>query len=397
MASVKESVPITSHPPATPLRQARLATSTVFFVHGVLFASWTPYIPAIKTALGLSEASLGVALLGAPVGSVGAMLAAGALMPRWGSAAVMRVTLLGYAVVPVSLGLTDSAISLFAALACWGMFHGSLDVAMNTHAGSIERKYGRSIFASFHAWWSLGAFIGTGLGSASVALGVSLPWHLLGLGMLIAVGTLPLTRWALPAHAESTTGGHRLARPTPVLIGLGLIVFCGLLCEGAAADWTAVYLRDALSVAGGLAGLGYAAFTGAMFIGRLIGDRLMRRFGPRNAVRAGTTLAGLGLAAGLALNHPSTAIIGFALLGVGLSLVVPSVLSASTRVPDTPPAPALALTSAFGWVGFLCGPPLIGLLASQLTLPVALGLVAALCLVMTVLASIVPVPCSPPR
>ena len=399
MASMQKTAQITSHPPATPLRHARLATSAVFFVHAVLFASWTPHIPAIKTALGLSDASLGVALLGVPVGAVGAMLAAGALVSRWGSAAVMRVTLRGYVVAPVSLGLADSSISLFAVLACWGMFYGSLDVAMNAHAGSVERKYGRSIFASFHACWSLGAFIGTGLGSASVALGISLPWHMLGLGLLIGAVTLPLTRWALPAHAEPTgepaTGGRRLARPTPVLIGLGLIVFCGLLCEGAAADWTAVYLRDSLSVAGGLAGLGYAAFTGAMFIGRLTGDRLISRFGPRNAVRAGTALAGLALAAGLALNQPTTAIAGFALLGVGLSLVVPSVFSASTHLPDTPPGPALALTTTFGWLGFLCGPPVIGLLASKLTLPVSLGLVAVLCLVVTVLAGIIPMPCSP--
>lgn len=372
-------VPITGHRPVSPLRHARFATSTVFLVHGVLFASWTPHIPAIKTALGLSDASLGVALLGAPAGSVGAMLAAGALVSRWGSAAVVRVTLLGYAVVPVGLGLADSPLRLFAALAGWGMFHGSLDVAMNAQAGSIERWYGRSIFAGFHAWWSLGAFIGTGLGSASVALGVSLPRQMLGLGVLIAAVTLPLTRWALPARTElagePTSRAHRLARPTPVLIGLGLIVFCGLLCEGAAADWTAVYLRDALSVAGGLAGLGYAAFTGAMFIGRLTGDRLISRFGPRNAVRAGTTLAGLAVAAGLILNRPTPAIAGFALLGAGLSLVVPSVFSASTRLPDTSPAPALALTTTFGWVGFLCGPPIIGLLASKLTLPVSLGLI----------------------
>jgi fucose permease len=269
---------------------------------------------------------------------------------------------------------------------------------MNAQAGSLESRYGRSIFASFHACWSLGAFVGTGLGSASVALGIALPWHMLGLGVLIAAVTVPLSRWALPAHAEPAIepnmGGHRLARPTPALIGLGLIVFCGLLCEGAAADWTAVYLRDTFSVAGGLAGLGYAAFTGTMFVGRVTGDRLINRFGPRNAVRAGTTLAGLALATGLVLNHPGTSITGFALLGAGLSLVVPSVFSASTRVPDTSPAPALALTTTFGWVGFLCGPPLIGLLASTFTLPVALGLVAALCLVMTVLASIVPMPCS---
>jgi MFS family permease len=141
MGSGRKVFPSISQRPAVPLRQAQIATSTVFFVHAVLFASWTPHIPAIKTALGLSDASLGVALLGAPIGSVGVMLAAGALVSRWGSAAVMRVTLAGYTVVPFSLGLVDSVISLFAALGCWGMFYGSLDVAMNAQATSIERKY----------------------------------------------------------------------------------------------------------------------------------------------------------------------------------------------------------------------------------------------------------------
>jgi MFS family permease len=379
--------------PAIRWRRARLATNAVFFVHAAVFASWTPYIPAVKSALGLSDASLGIALLGCPVGSVGAMLVAGAVVSRRGSATVMRATLVGYLLVPACLGLADSTAGLFVVLACWGAFLGSLDMAMNAHAGGVEQRYGRSIFASFHAWWSLGAFVGTGLGAGSVALGIPLPWHLLGMGLVSAVCVLPLTGWSLPAHADPTAapaaGGRRFARPTPVLIGLGMIAFFSLLAEGAAADWSAVYLRDTLFLPPGPSGLGYAAFAGAMFVGRLVGDHLIDRMGPRAVVQAGTALAGLTLAAGLVAGRPAAAIGGFAVLGLGLSLVVPAVFSASTRVPGTPAAPALALTTTFGWAGYLCGPPLIGLVAARFTLPVALGMVAVLCLVMTALAGMV--------
>lgn len=372
------------------LQRSRLVTSAVFVVHAALFASWTPHIPAVKAGLGTGDALLGVALLGAPAGSVVAMITAGCLISRWGSTAVIRLTLTGYCLAPVLIGFSHSVSTLFGALFCWGAFQGSLDVAMNSQAGSVERWYGRSIFSSFHACWSLGGFFGTGLGAMSIALGIPLRWHLLAMGLIIAATVLPLTRWLLPANADpANVGNHSLPRPNLTLIGLGAIALLGLLSEGAAADWSAVYLHEALALPASAAGSGYAAFALAMFTGRIIGDRIITRIGPRNAVRAGTLIAGVAFGTALLIGRPATSIAGFALLGLGLGLVIPSIFSASTRVPGSPPAASLAFTTAFGWAGFVCGPPLIGFFSGLFSLPVALGIVATCCLLMTALASVV--------
>lgn len=385
------STRVTAPAPGRAARRARIATTTVFLVHGALFASWTPRIPAVRDALHAGNAELGLALLGSPAGALGAMLMAGALIARLGSTVVVRGALLGYCLVAVLVGLAQTVPELFGALFCWGVFHGSLDVSMNSQAGSVERLYRRSIFAGFHAWWSLGAFAGTGLGVVLIAADVPLTWHLLGAGVVLAAAILPLTRWMLPADADPAADGtHGIARPTLQLLGLGLIAMLGMFCEGAASDWSAVYLRDDLGMTASSAGIGYAAFALAMFVGRSIGDRVITALGSRTAIRISALTAGLSLGFALLIGDPVAGIIGFALLGLGLGLVVPCLFSVSSRLPGTPSAPGLAFVTVFGWAGFLCGPPLIGFLSNTAGLPAALGVAAAGGLLMAILAGAVP-------
>ncbi|MBO0840095.1 MAG: MFS transporter [Sciscionella sp.] len=367
-------------------RRARAVTSAVFFAHATVFASWTPFIPTVKATMHASDAALGVALLGPPIGSVGAMLVVGALISRFGSAVLVRGCLAGYCAMPVLLGLAHSVATVFAALAGWGAFQGGLDVAMNSQAGSVQRRYHRSIFASFHACWSIGAVVGTGLGSLSVALGVALRWHLLGLGALTAIVVLPMTRGLLSDDDSAAGSRRRFARPNRTLLVLGTIAFASLLGEGAAADWSAVYLRDGFAVPAGVAGLGYGAFTLLMFAGRVAGDRIIDSFGRRGAIRAGALLGGGSLGVALLINTYPAGLLGFAGLGLGLSVVVPCVFGAATHLPGSPPGPSLALVTTCGWAGFLCGPPLIGWLASVITLPGALGVVAGVAIAMAVIA-----------
>lgn len=385
------STRVASPAPSRAARRARIATTTVFLIHGALFASWAPRIPAVRDALHASNAELGLALLGSPAGAVGAMLAAGALISRLGSTVVIRGALLGYCLIPALVGLAHTVPELFGALFCWGVFHGSLDVSMNSQAGSVERLYHRSIFAGFHAWWSLGAFAGTGLGVLLIAAGVPLTWHLFGAGVILAAAVLPLTRWGLPADADpAADGSHGIARPTLPLLGLGLIAMLGMFCEGSAADWSAVYLRDSLGMTASSAGIGYAAFALAMFVGRIIGDQVITTLGARLAIRVSALVAGVSLGLGLLIGQPIAGIIGFALLGLGLGLVVPCLFSVSSRLPGTPSAPGLAFVTLFGWAGFLCGPPLIGVLSARLGLPFALGVAAVSGLLMALLAGAVP-------
>jgi fucose permease len=199
----------------------------------------------------------------------------------------------------------------------------------------------------------------------------------LGVATLAAV---PLTRRLVGADADPHERHERLPlrRWPSAIVWLGAIAFAAMLCEGAAADWSAVYLRDSLGAGAAVASLGYAAFALAMVTVRLSGDRLLARYRPGRllAALAGTASVGFGLA--LLVAEPPAALIGLALLGGGLAAVIPTVFGAAGSLPGIPSGAGIAAVSACGWAGFVCGPPLIGQLSSATSLPVALTLVVIL-------------------
>ncbi|MCP2257589.1 Fucose permease [Streptoalloteichus tenebrarius] len=382
--------------PSGPPRAARWATGFVFVLHSAVFASWTPHVPEVKDQLGLHEGTLGATLLGAPLGSVLAMLVTSPALARWGSRRVTAVALLGYALAAPLLGLAGSAVALFAALTVWGAFQGALDVAMNAQAVAVERAYDRPLMSSFHAYWSLGSVAGIGLGMGGLALGVGLAVQLAAIGVVAVVATPLLVR---PMRADrvdpdgpdgpdgaDSDGQHRFVVPWRHrgLLPLAGIVFAALLCEGAAGDWTAVYLRDSLGAPGAVAGVGYGAFACAMFVGRLMGDRWVSRYGRVRVVTLLSATAAVATAVTLLVGHPLVALAGFAALGLGLSCLVPVVFSAAGSLPGSHPGQSLAAVASAGWIGFLLGPPAIGGLAHLTSLPLALAVLPLLATAMAV-------------
>jgi fucose permease len=374
------------------VRWPRIAVTAVFVVHGVLFASWTAHIPGVKAHLGLTDGMLGLALLGAPVGSVTAMIASSWLLPRLGSRRIVQVALVGYCAAGPLVGLTGSLPALFAALFVWGAFQGTLDVAMNTQAIAVERARRRVLMSGLHGSWSIGSFAGAGIGAVAVAADITLSIQLLGLGTIALLVAGLLTTRMLPAAAERPGNPNAPAGPTdagqhpggPVsrwsggMVLLGAIAFAAMLCEGATADWSAVYLSGPLHLSGVVPGLGYTAFSLAMVTVRLSGNRLLTRFRPDRLLPALAAVATLGFTAALLIAQPPAALCGFGCLGIGLASIVPAVFSAAGRVPGLPPGTAVATASACGWAGFVCGPPLIGRLSAWASLPVALGLLPLL-------------------
>jgi MFS family permease len=362
-------------------RGPRVATVAVFFAHGLLFASWTAHIPQVKSHLHLDDAGLGLALLGAPLGSVSAMFASAHLLPRFGSKQMVRAGLLGYCAAGTGIGAAGSLLTLFAAMFVWGAFQGALDVSMNTQAVAVERWSGRPLMSGFHGCWSIGALAGAGVGVVGVAIGMSLSLQLLLLGglVLIVVGVLT-TRMLPDASSPAVSRGvGSSARwfSRPVLV-LGAIAFASMLCEGASADWASVYLRGPLHSSATTAGLGYAAFALAMVVFRLSGNRLLARFSARWVLPILAAIATVGFIVGLVSERDVSTIAGFACLGIGLALIVPTVFSAAGRLPGLNPGTAIATVSACGWLGFVCGPPMIGWLASVTSLRSALGVLPVL-------------------
>jgi len=376
----------------------RIAVTVVFVVHGLLFASWTAHIPHVKQSLGLTDGTLGFVLLGAPVGSVAAMCLAAMLLPRFGSRRIVQVALCGYCAASPLVGLTGTLPALFGALVLWGAFQGALEVAMNTQAIAIERNSRRPLMSGLHGGWSIGAFTGAGIGALAVGAGIALTPQLLILGSVALLGAGLLNTRLLPDHrdgsssepfpsapsseteiptTEPASGGGR-SRWSAGMLTLAVIAFASLLCEGAAANWASVYLSGPLGATGAVPGLAYAGFALAMVAVRLSGNRLLARFRPDRLLPVLALVATVGFTTALMLDRPLAAIVGFGCLGLGLASVVPAVFSAAGRLPGLHPGTAVATVSAFGWAAYVIGPPIIGHLAAQTSLPTALAVLPVL-------------------
>jgi MFS family permease len=362
-----------------------LAVIAVFFVHGFLFASWTAHIPELKQHLGLSDGGLGLALLGAPIGSVLAIGVAARLLPRVGSRRMVRLALLGYCVAGPFIGLTGSLGTFFVAFLVWGFFQGMLDASMNTQAITVERFSGRVLMPGFHGSWSCGALVGAVTGASAVALGLSLSRQLL----LLAVPCLLVVGWLstrmipdrqVGDHPEPSRGGgeERHGVFQRDLIVLGGIAFADMLCEGAVADWAAVYLRNSLHTVPLVAGMGFAIYALAMLAVRLSGNRLFTRFAPHRLLPLLAVVATLGFGGGLVIASPASVLVGFALLGAGLGSVVPMTLRAAGAVDNVNTGRAVASVAGCGWAGYVVGPVVIGAIASSTTLHTALFLIPVL-------------------
>jgi MFS family permease len=377
-------------PVSRTLRQARLAVVVAFIASGAGFASWAARIPAVKDQLGLSTGSLGIALLGPAIGAVVAMPLAGALLVRYGSRRLTRASLVLFCVALPLPAVAPSLPVLVAVLALLGVGGGSLDVSMNAQAVAIERRYGRPLLAGLHGLWSLGTLTGALIGGMAAGAGRSPRLHLSVAGLVLVTVGLAATSWLLPADADRDQTVRGFVRPNRSLAILGAIAFCGLLSEGAAYDWSTVYLRDSLGASEGLAVSAYAAFTLTMTSGRLVGDRVRARFGSRALLGSAALVAAAALGTGLALHHTVAAVIGFGGLGAGLSCVVPIVFGAAGPATGLPSGPAIAAVSTVGYLGFIAGPPLIGAVGQVASLPSALMVVVALTALIAVMARRLP-------
>lgn len=371
--------------PPTPPRAARIAVAATFAANGALMGTWIARIPEVKADLGLSPAVLGFVLLAPAVGSLLAMPLTGAAAARVGSPRTTRAALAAFCLVPGFIGMSDSVPTLWLALFVWGATIGGLDVAMNAQGVTVEKHYLRPVLSSFHAAWSLGSFTGVVVGGLLLHVGVSITAQLAAGGLLLLAAVGPLTRSFLPDPPNENGPGSLFARPHGRLLLLGLAGFAGLLTEGAASDWSGVYLRESLGVPTSLAGLGFAAFAATMTLGRLAGDRVTARLGRVRTVRTLSGLGTVGIAAGLLGGSLWPAVLGFGMLGLGLSTVVPIVFAAAGD-DDASAGPSIAAVATCGYVGFLAGPTAIGLLAEVTTLPIALALLPILTAVLWLVA-----------
>lgn len=369
----------------TQARRARAAVAVLFLTNGAVFANLVPRYPAIVDQLGLANAQFGLAVAAFPLGALLAGLAAGVLIRRFRSSRVavagMALTSAGIFVAGTSPAWGLLAAGLFAA----GAMDAITDVAQNSHGLRVQRLYRRSIINSFHAVWSIGAVLGGLMGTAAAAWGVPLTVHLAVSGALftlLAAACYPfLLPGGEPEATEPATGGTAVGHPSSVkphlrrygiLAALVLIAMAGTLVEDAGSSWAALYLVNGLNASAPVAGLGFVALVGAQFAGRLMGDRLVDRFGQRAVAQAGGAVAAAGM--GLALAFPSVpgTVIGFAAAGLGVATLVPAAMQSADALPWLRPGTGLTVVSWLMRLGFLLSPPVVGAVADAAGLRVGL-------------------------
>jgi MFS family permease len=379
--------------PDARLRRARLGVSAVFMIHAAAFGTWATRIPAIKHHIDIGDGKLGVALTGLAIGLFVGTRIAGGVVDRFGSRPAIRVATLLLCAVLIGPALANDLVALTVTLALLGAVGGFLDVAMNAHTVVVERGYGRPIMSSVHGLWSAGLLFGALAGAGAAGLDLDPRLHF---GIVAAVLAVPATlvgRGLLAAGADSLPAELRhhpdASRPSlflPAILLLGLVSFSSFFGEGAAGDWSAVYLHDSLDTSSGVAATGFAAFSFTMAASRFVSDGLQTRFGPVTLVRVGSLVAAAGLALGLAIHRPAAAIVGFALLGVGFAPVVPIAFSAAGNTGLGPTGVLLGRVVTMGYLGSIVGPVLIGGIAQLTGLRAALVLIVVLALVITAAA-----------
>jgi len=381
-------------------RRARMGASAAFAVQGLCFAAVIARVPVLQTRFGLSDGQLTIILGAVPiVAGVGSVLA-GVLAPRLGSGTVLRIAGLGVAAATAADGLVDRLPLLYASVACFGLFLGAVDATMNMQGVAVQRRYGRSILASCHAWWSIAAIVGSAaaIATANLARTYSLGGFLVGIGVAGALTSLlagphllkkaeeadnPLT--AAVEAAEDTQGpsGIRVGR-TVALIGIALMVM--FIGDAAATSWGPLYLQNAVHAADRLVPAGLFAYLTFQFLGRTVADAIIGALGAVGTVIVGCLLAAGGFGVIVGLQTVVGAVVGFALIGAGLSVVVPLTFSAADALDPAGTGTVIAKVNLFNYAGVVVGSILIGVIVDAVSYRVAFAVPGVLVLLILVLA-----------
>lgn len=343
-------------------------TMLVFFLQPVAFGSWLPRIPDVQLALGLGPSGLALALLGLPCGTLLTLPFAGPLVGRIGPRTAIIAGLLLYSLAVMLPAFAANQALMFLALMLVGSSMSFVELGLNVQADAVEKATETEIMTTSHGFWSVGIMVGTLFGTGLAGLGVAAHWAIL----LVAALVLPLsvaTAFALPVFGETQapaeTQRSAWSFPSWALLGICFFVFGITMTEGAMADWSAIFLRDALGGEAGTIGLGYAVFACMVAVGRFGGDTLRRRFGAVNTARLCGTLALVG--AGIIFLAPNTALalIGFGTIGIGVSVGFPLAVTAAAGLTDRAASANVAVLSFVALLGFLVGPPVIGFVAEH--------------------------------
>ncbi|MGW1797744.1 MFS transporter [Streptomyces sp. NPDC001984] len=370
------------------VRRARYAVAAVFAVHGAVTGSFATRVPWIQDHASLGAGQLGFALAFTALGASCAMPLAGRISHRFGSRTALRGLLVLWTLSLVLPGLAPNLFTLCLAMFVYGASAGMADVAMNALGVEVERLLGKSIMSGLHGMWSAGALVGSAAGTLAAHLGSDARVHFaLAAAVLTLLGLLVSGQVLDVQPAEDEEPPPRFALPPRSALLIGTVGFCAVFAEGASLDWSAVFLRDRLDSSAGLAAASTTGFMLTMAVARIAGDAVVNRFGAVRTVRAGGVLAVLGGLLIVVAGHPAVAMAGFALMGLGIAVVVPLCFAAAGHSGPNP-SQAIAGVATITYTSGLIAPSLIGGVAQASSLVVSFCLVTVLAAGLAVFAGV---------
>jgi len=359
----------------------RLAIALYFVLKGFALGNWIPRIPGLVERLEITRGELGITMFAGALGCLLSFGFAARLIRARGSATSGWLFATAYILLIPAVVIAPNPLLFAIGMVLMGFMNGGYDVAIGVQGGVVERHIRRPLFSSLYGFFSLGALLGSITGGIAAQFGIAMAAQF----GAIALAGIPLLTWAraglltddLPAPVKARTRRRfALSLPPRALWPLGAMIFCVAIGEEATNNWSALYLRQDLGASAGVGALVYTLFSITTLAGRLAGDAIISRVGVERVLRVGSLIAALGIGGGVLINQPWSVLAGFAIVGMGVSVVVPIAYRAAGNIPGVSPGDAVAGVASLGYMGFLLGPPLIGFLADLMSLRIALGLVA---------------------
>ncbi|HEY4194024.1 MAG TPA: MFS transporter [Mucilaginibacter sp.] len=368
-------------------RQVRIANAAFFFISGFGYTTWASRIPSIQQSLHLNEAQLGAALFAMPIGLMATMPITSRLLATFSSSRIMIIGAIAFNMALGLLGFTSLYWQFITILFFFGSSRNLFNLSINTQSVGVQALYKKSIITTFHGIWSFAGFAGAGVGYLMVYFNVPPTWHLLTVSIamcLLAFYALPNTLQQKPAPSENKP---IFLLPDKALLKFALICFSSMACENVMYDWSGIYMHNAVHASKATATAGFVVFMIAVTIGRFAGDKLVNKWGIKHVLQYSGMLIVSGFALTIVLPYIIPAIIGYALIGFGVSCMVPLVFSVAGRSKSMSGGPAIAAVSTVGYLGFLLVPPLVGFVAQAANLRWSFAFIALLALIIVWMTS----------
>jgi len=373
-------------------RKMRIANAVFFFISGFGYTTWTSRIPDLKLQLHLDKAQLGAALFALPIGLFVTIPFTSRLLSKFSSNGIMLIGAIAFNLMLALVGYSNAYWMFIVILFFFGSSRNLLNLATNTQSVSVQKFYDKSIITTFHGIWSLSGLAGVFTSWMMTFLNVPTRWHMLVVAILLSVAgflAYPNTLNQKPEPKEEIEDDNQtffqkrfktasLIFQDRALLKFALICFATMACENVMYDWSGIYIREAVHANEKIVTTGLLVFMVSVALGRFIGDRMTGRWGIKRLLVNSSILIVSGFAIAILLPHVVSALVGFSLIGFGVSCIVPLVYSMAGKSKALSEGPAIAAVSSIGYLGFLFVPPFVGFVAQAVNLQVAFGVIALL-------------------